>query len=610
MLVQRHMLDVWLTQIVPHPAAGAYREGVSVVDGAIQHLRADTVIRLDIASFFTSIRERALYKALRAAHWRWSNDQDPRRLSPLAAYQFAVLFTAIDSGSWLNRGTGGLVRDGVWTERQYPYRRMREGYLPQGAPSSGALANFVMRPADEEIYRHASRLGLRYTRYSDDLYFSSRREVPHHVVNSLVKTVRGVLSLHGLHLNDAKTRVSRRGARRSVLGILVDGPVPRLPRERHREIELHLRGVDRSGLEGHARERNFSSVDALTDHVSGLIAWARQVEPVKGQLQWDHWIRSQWRSQNGQSAQSQAPGLQTTTNEARESIDRLLDQGRVYRSSREYAEFITFVGSFRQYSPFNAAMVRLQKPGARFVLTDAKWRSSYGRVCRPGAQPLVIMRPKGPYMVVYDVSDTEALPGAPSLPREVTHPNAATSRLDEGKIMRLWDITVDNAKRDGIRVHLVGNAPHHAGSAGMSRWLGEMVRPGKKLRDPSRRYRIYHEVEVSQHLEVLDRYVTLLHELAHIYCGHLGALGPDAWWLDRPGSETRDEVEAETVAFIVLRRWDPGAVMPDYLLNYISAHSEVPPDVSVRTMMTVAKEILEMGKQRLQDRSDRQHSSP
>ena len=65
-------------------------------------------------------------------------------------------------------------------QREYPgLGPSREGLLPQGAPTSGAISNLVMRDAeDDALYAVASRLGLRYTRYSDDLYFSARSDVP------------------------------------------------------------------------------------------------------------------------------------------------------------------------------------------------------------------------------------------------------------------------------------------------------------------------------------------------------------------------------------------------------------------------------------------------
>jgi hypothetical protein len=582
--IQRRFLERALNRIAPHPLAFAYRSKVSVLECASHHLRAHTVIRLDIADFFASIRERHVFEALLRTDWRPASPFMPEQLCRLAAYELSLLSTVSPprASTWKNRGTGYRHNGDRSWERTYPYRDQYEGFLPQGAPTSGAISNLVMLEADDALYRLASELGLRYTRYSDDLYFSSRGDVSSHDVDRLIAASRRILSDVDLYLNENKTRVARRGARRAVLGILVDGPTPRLPREVHRAIDLHLRGVDRFGLEAHAKYRGFGSVQELEAHVGGLISWVQTVDPPRGCEHLAHWQRSTQRSQESQSAQHllelgyEQPAATSLEQLARESIDRLLADGREYRRSKDYAEFVTFVGRFRQYSPFNAALVRLQPPGARYVRTDKVWNETYRRVLRPGAQPLIIMQPGGPYMLVYDVGDTEALPGAPRLPREVTDPMSASSMLDQQHVDHLWNTTVDNAVRDGIRVTLVNNAPLHAGSARWSRLPGTVRRPGARSADAPEEYGRTYEVEVSRHLAPLDRYVTLVHELAHLYCGHLGTPDPKRW-ASRRGSKVRDEVEAESVAYIVLSRLDPTFKMGDYLLDYLNNEQELPP---------------------------------
>ena len=610
MSVQRHVLDTLLNRIAPHPAAFAYRCGVSVVDAARPHLGAEVVVRLDVANFFPSIRERHVFEALLAHEWQ--NPVAPPSQAPatdrvkrLRAYQLALLLTASppDTGSWANRGTGLLHLDGQSWGRRYPYRRQREGFLPQGAPTSGALSNLVMRNADDSIYRAATDLRLRYSRYSDDMYFSSRRPIDHRVVDALIASVRKALEPLDLHLNAGKTRVARGGSRRTVLGILVDGQTPRLPHEVHRQIDLHLRGADRLGLAAHARNRGFTSVEKLTDHVGGLISWVRDVEPLRGATHLKHWDRTIERSRTpipspDSDAFAVPDDVASPEQQARESIDRLLADGRAYRQSKDYSEFISFLGRFRQYSPFNAAMVSLQKPGARFVATDRVWEAEYRRVLRPGAQPLVIMQPRGPYMVVFDVSDTEALPGAPRLPADVTEPLAATSQLDIETLGRLWQATVDNAIREGFRVTLVDTAPAHAGSVSWSKRQGTISRPGPRAGSPVETYELIHEIKVSQKLSPLDAYVTLVHELAHVFCGHLGTPDPKRW-PSRIGSKPRNEVEAESIAYIVLSRLDPTFKMGDYLLGYLSSNEQLPEGVGLRQMIQVASQIIEMGKARL-----------
>ncbi|MGH3997625.1 MAG: reverse transcriptase family protein [Pseudonocardiaceae bacterium] len=612
MAVQRRLLDGLLARGVPHPSAYAYRTGLSTVDCASVHLKAHTVIRLDIADFFPSIRERDVFEALLGI----DGLHGPSRA---AAYEMARLLTVSpqpdeESENWINRGTGFRIsKTGRLVERRHHYRHQREGFLPQGAPTSGLLSNLVMRDADQLIYELAAGLGLRFSRYSDDLYFSSRRPVWHHVVDDLIRRVRAILADRGFRLNDRKTYVARPGARRSVLGVLVDGPTPRLPREYKRKVDLHLRGVGAFGLAEHADHRGFDSEDELDAQVTGLLSYARMVEAVWGEPRWETWRRLREVPEVASAAPSESdwgdlfsggtlpPEKTTGAAVAKASIDALVRGANRYRQSADYVKLLEFVGSFKRYSPFNAMLVDLQRPGTRYVLTAARWRDDYRRVLKPGAQSLLILQPGGPVMVVYDVGETEALPRAPALPREFVDPLAIRARVREKDLDVLWERTVRNAVRDGIRVTLVDNANHSGGQTYRSKTNGEVLtRPGPRGKGPDERYPLRHEIEVNRNLELLDRYATLVHELAHQYCGHLGTPNRD-WWPDRrrAGAKDRNEIEAESIAYMVLARLDPSVEMGDYILGHLKSGAEMPSDLALDLMFTVAGEIIEMGQKRL-----------
>src|SRR5690606_18392834 len=88
MSLQRYWLRAWLNQAVPHPCAMAYRQGTSVLECASRHLGADTVVRLDIQDFFSSIRERHVFRALRRLRTPFLVG------SRLGLYQATLLLTA------------------------------------------------------------------------------------------------------------------------------------------------------------------------------------------------------------------------------------------------------------------------------------------------------------------------------------------------------------------------------------------------------------------------------------------------------------------------------------------------------------------------------------
>ncbi|CAM5364368.1 reverse transcriptase family protein [Streptomyces atroolivaceus] len=627
----------------PHPAAFAYRKGRSVVDCAAVHLRAHTVIRLDVADFFGSIRERHVHAALKGAWPRTAgpeyrielvegDDGSPeiglRRVGrTLGAYTTARLVTVSPPESnhtWPNRGTGRRDVRLEATGQRFSVRRptlvhqhTHEGFLPQGAPTSGYLSNMVMRDVDAVLAHKAESWGLRYTRYSDDLYFSSRGPVRPERVDRLVTEVKRALEPLGMRLNAKKTYVARPGARRSVLGILVDGSTPRLTRAYKRRITLHVRGAASFGVMQHCYHQKFEDLAELDAHVTGLLSFAHMVEPRWAGEQLAAWKRLREIPLEHEEPVMTQHGLDLLFDEevdvsqadlAKASIDDLVRGAQRYRSSADYVQLLDFVGRFKRYAPFNAMVVHIQRPGARYVLSSAEWKSKFLRVLRPGAQPLLIFQPRGPYMLVYDVGDTEALPGARPLPREVTSPVAVTSRAGAKKVAEVWHHTEANLAPLGVRLTLVDHAASSYGRTYPSRSDGFVSRPGGRPGDRPEKYPILFEIEVNRNLSLLDRYTTLAHELGHLFCGHLGAGPGDAWpdrrWRPRSDEEriaahARDEVEAESIAYMVLKRLDPDVQMGDYITGHLGPDQQVPDSVALNLTFRAAGLIIEMGQKRV-----------
>ncbi|SFF52649.1 Reverse transcriptase (RNA-dependent DNA polymerase) [Actinacidiphila alni] len=633
-------LEALPARLQPHPAAFAYRSGRSVADCAAVHLRAHTVIRLDIADFFGNIRERHVHAALKDA-WTRPTEREyridlveddhggqeiglRRTGRTLGTYAMARLVTVSPpepSETWTNRGTGRRIVRLEATGQDFSvhrpslvYQHTREGFLPQGAPTSGYLSNMVMREVDAAVTNLAESMQLRYTRYSDDMYFSSRRLVRHDDVDRLVAGVKRALVSLGMKLNAKKTYVARPGARRSVLGILVDGPTPRLTREYKRRITNHVRGAAAFGIEQHRDHQKFKDLAALDAHVTGLLSFAHVVEPGWADKQLTDWKRLRRIPEQEEPVIVQH-GLELPWDEevevsqenlAKASIDDLVRGAQRYRSSSEYLHMLEFVGRFKRYAPFNAMVVHIQRPGARYVLPSSEWRSKYRRVLKPGAQPLLIFQPRGPYMLVYDVGDTEALPGAWPLPKAITAPVSVSSRADERDVAELWHNTETNLAPLGIRLTLVDNAASSCGRTYPSRSRGFVERPGSRPGDRSETYPTLFEIEVNRNLPRLDRYATLAHELGHLFCGHLGA-GPGETWPDRrlrSSSEAtnvhaRNEVEAESIAYMVLKRVDPEVRMGDYITGHLGPDQRVPELVALNLTFKAAGLIIEMGKKRI-----------
>ena len=93
------------------------------------------------------------------------------------------------------------------------------------------LSNLVMRGVDEQLTGLADKTGFTYTRYADDLAFSTTANINLEHVEQLKRSVLSTLAARGFAGNRRKTVIRGPGARRIVLGVLVDGPEPRLARD-------------------------------------------------------------------------------------------------------------------------------------------------------------------------------------------------------------------------------------------------------------------------------------------------------------------------------------------------------------------------------------------
>lgn len=102
-------------------------------------------------------------------------------------------------------------------------------------------------------------------------------------MHSLRREVCRILNEAGFRPNHRKTVIRGPGTRRVILGLLVDGPTPRLSREFKDNIRLHLYYLTSPdhGPAKHALARK-TGTSSLYHHVRGLIAWATQVEPAFG----------------------------------------------------------------------------------------------------------------------------------------------------------------------------------------------------------------------------------------------------------------------------------------------------------------------------------------
>jgi hypothetical protein len=261
-------------------------------------------------------------------------------------------------------------------------------------------------------------------------------------------------------------------------------------------------------------------------------------------------------------------------------IDFLFRAALAKKGHKEFVELFNFVGRFPRYSIFNTLLIYLKRPGAAAVATVKQWWRRARRIV-PDAIPIVLLQPRGPIMFVYELSDTS---GPPIRGQRAMDPFATKGQLAE----RVWDKTLENAlSRDRIEVECLSLGYFRAGQAVVLH-SGSQAYTISADR-PKQRYR----VRIEKSLELPARYATLAHELAHIYCGHLGAQKGD-WWPNRSSllSRGQAELEAEATSYVVCLRAGIEKRSAEYLAQYVE-----PEDleaISIDTILRAATHIESM----------------
>lgn len=246
------------------------------------------------------------------------------------------------------------------------------------------------------------------------------------------------------------------------------------------------------------------------------------------------------------------------------TLDELFARTLQLRSTDKFKEVIKFVAALREYSPFNNMLVKLQRPGARYYATASHWKKKFGRDVKPEAIPIVILRPMGPVMLVYDVEDTTGK----KLPPEIEDPFSVSGDFDT----EFYYQTCLSCQKIGIEVREVTLAKSHAGTA-----IRESQATDIKL-----------IVQLNQNHDVKVQYATLCHELAHLFLGHLGGDPYGNEWNSRIGlSLSQRELEAEAVSYILCVR----AGLISNSAEYLSGYLKDPEDLKKISVEAIIKTV-------------------
>lgn len=257
--IQSRILD----QVPPHDAAHGFRCGRSIKTFARLHVAKSIVIKVDLQDFFPTIRQSRVQALFRALGY-------PERVADRLA------------GLCINAAPCDIWNDDELRPLDPSYRNQikwlyAQPHLPQGAPTSPAIANLIAYRLDSRLAGLAQSAGAVYTRYADDLAISGDIELAR-TADRFQTSVRAIILDEGFRVHPRKTRVMRTGVCQRLAGVIVNGGL-NVPRADRDQLKAILTNCIRSGPES----QNRSHCNDFRSHLQGRVSFVESIHPGHGQ---------------------------------------------------------------------------------------------------------------------------------------------------------------------------------------------------------------------------------------------------------------------------------------------------------------------------------------
>ena len=252
--LQRRILTCILDRVPPHPAAHGFVKNRNIKSFAAPHTSQAVVLKMDLQDFFPAFRAARINAFFRTLGYP----------EPVAAALAGICTSVVPQS---------ICRTLAFEDRDQ-YRRP---HLPQGAPTSPALANLCAFRADCRLAGLAKSAGANYTRYADDLAFSGGEAFAQSVARFSTH-VAAILHAEGFSVHHRKTRIMRQGVRQHLAGVVTNHH-PNIPRQDFDTLKATLTNCIRHG----PQSQNRSSHPDFRKHLEGRIAFAKMINPKKSE---------------------------------------------------------------------------------------------------------------------------------------------------------------------------------------------------------------------------------------------------------------------------------------------------------------------------------------
>ena len=254
---QRRLLEAILDTVPAHAAAHGFRRGHSAITHARIHTGREAVLRLDLEDFFASIPAGRVYGLFRAAGYP----------EEVAADLTGLVTNVVPAATW---ATAPAPRAPAALAAHHRLgRRLAAPHLPQGAPTSPALANLCAYRLDCRLAGLADAFGATYSRYADDLVLSGGSLL--HAASARVRALaEAIVRDEGFRPNPRKAALMTQAGRQRSCGVVVNEH-PNLSRPDYDRLRAELHRAASEGADEATRAR-----------LLGRIAWAEALNAARG----------------------------------------------------------------------------------------------------------------------------------------------------------------------------------------------------------------------------------------------------------------------------------------------------------------------------------------
>lgn len=228
----------------PHHAATGFVRHKSIVDNAKIHIASKYVYNIDLKDFFPSIDQARVWKCLQLKPFYLANKFENETSDSLISHinmtnEEQPIFIVKNGWLTIDKKTNkikdrsqilvNMIAAICCTEMEVErkdkltgtWTKVKRNVLPQGAPTSPILSNVICQRMDYLLSAVAKRFGLKYSRYADDITFSSMHNV-YQKDSVFLRELHRIIADQGFHVKESKTRLQKEGYRQVVTGLIVN----------------------------------------------------------------------------------------------------------------------------------------------------------------------------------------------------------------------------------------------------------------------------------------------------------------------------------------------------------------------------------------------------